>query len=202
MLIYGWKAVHVKSVQSKNSSCPHCGASQSLIFHIYSKHAHIFWIPLFPIGKTGIAECLHCKYTLKPREMPVDICQEYKEIKAYIRPFSWQFIGGGLLVLLALFILYGTLTEKKTEAHYIAYPQPGDLYYYVNDGGKYSTARVYRVSKDSAYINFNEFQIDNKRQIHTLEKTKYTDTAYPVALERLQELYQNGDIYRVYRKGR
>ena len=89
----------------------------------------------------------------------------------------------------------------KAEKQYVAHPQTGDLYHIVNDDGQYSAAKVYQVVGDSAYLYFNDYQIDKKAQVNKLDKVEnYGDTAYPIALTRLRELYEQGDIYRVYRK--
>ena len=201
MIIYGWRAAHLKSAQSIGEACPHCGSERSLVYHVYSKHAHVFWIPLFPIGKTGVAECTHCKYAMKPREMQEGVRREYRALKAETRTPLWQFVGLGLVLLLAIFMIYGITADKKAEKQYVAHPQTGDLYHIVNDDGQYSAAKVYQVVGDSAYLYFNDYQIDKKAQVNKLDKVEnYGDTAYPIALTRLRELYEQGDIYRVYRK--
>ena len=54
MIIYGSKAVHLKSAQPPTAVCPSCGQTGTTVLtQGYSKHAHVFWIPLFPIGRIG-----------------------------------------------------------------------------------------------------------------------------------------------------
>ena len=104
MLIYGTKAVHLKTEELKNSICPSCGTQGSLILSVFRKHAHVFWIPLFPIGKKGMSQCQHCKNLLEPKEMPETIKREYDNLKNKVKGPIWQFIGLVLIVLLFIWV--------------------------------------------------------------------------------------------------
>lgn len=104
MIIYGSKAVHVKSTQPKTITCPSCGTKGSLVLSLYRKHAHIFWIPLFPIGKKGVSQCQHCKNVLEYKDMPAPIKEEFKILKSEAKGPIWQYAG---LVLIAILIAWG-----------------------------------------------------------------------------------------------
>ena len=81
MIIYGSRAVHLASAQPTSITCPSCGTQGSLVISTFRRHAHIFWIPLFPIGKTGVSQCQHCKQVMKVKEMPNNIRKEYEYVK-------------------------------------------------------------------------------------------------------------------------
>ena len=104
MIIYGSKLAHLKSEQSRNTTCESCDSKGTVVFSVFSKHVHVFWIPLFPVGKKVFSECLHCKKVLKTKEMPNDFKQEYKIIKSDSKVPVWQFSG---LILIVLIILWG-----------------------------------------------------------------------------------------------
>lgn len=99
MIIYGSKSVHLKSERSETSVCPNCEIRGSLILSVYRRHAHIFWIPLFPIGKKGFSQCQHCKNVLYTKEMPVSIQKEYDQLKNKAKGPLWQFAGLGILII-------------------------------------------------------------------------------------------------------
>ncbi len=102
MIIYGSRATHLKSAQS-TTTCPSCNTKGSVILSVFGKYAHIFWIPLFPIGKKGISQCQHCKNVLATREMPEAIKREYDELKADCKSPIWQYVG--LFIFVALFAM-------------------------------------------------------------------------------------------------
>ncbi|WP_299900212.1 zinc-ribbon domain-containing protein [uncultured Aquimarina sp.] len=99
MIIYGSKSVHLKSERSEISVCPNCGTQGSLVLSVYRRHAHIFWIPLFPIGKKGLSQCQHCKNVLYTKEMPLSIRKEYDLLKNKAKGPLWQFAGLGILII-------------------------------------------------------------------------------------------------------
>ncbi len=110
MIIYGSKAIHLKSVQSETATCPSCKKRGTLVFSVFSKHAHVYWIPLFPIGKIGFSECQHCKNVLEDKEMPEGLRLEYEDLEKETKPRVWQFIG--LIIITVLFFPWWHLFIK------------------------------------------------------------------------------------------
>ena len=51
-----------------NTTCPHCQTLDSFISATFGSYAHFFWIPIFPISKSTVAECSHCKKTYTKNE--------------------------------------------------------------------------------------------------------------------------------------
>lgn len=81
MVIFGTRTTYIKSVESKTKTCPSCGTEDVLICSMFGKYVHIFWIPLFPIGKKGVLQCQHCKYAIEADEMPIALKKEYNDLK-------------------------------------------------------------------------------------------------------------------------
>jgi hypothetical protein len=127
MIIYGNKPVHLKSVQPPTLVCPSCGQTGTIVISAYSKHAHIFWIPLFPIGRLGASQCQHCKQVLELGAMPHEIKREYSNLKAETKVPLWQFSGLGLVAVIIAFTIYSSGEDKKKEAEYLANPVVGDV---------------------------------------------------------------------------
>ncbi len=112
MIIYGSRSVHLKSTQADKITCPNCQTENSLILSVFGKHAHVFWIPLFPIGKKGFSQCQHCKQVLETREMPEQIKTAYKILKKDSKYRVWQY--SGLIAFLVLFVIpWGLILKGK-----------------------------------------------------------------------------------------
>src|SRR5689334_13714031 len=126
MIIYGTKPVHLKTVQPSNVVCPHCGQTGTTMISAYSKHAHIFWIPLFPIGRVGVSQCQHCAQALNDAGMPHELKREYANLKAETRAPLWQFSGLGLIAVLIVFATYQSGENSKKQLEYVANPAVGD----------------------------------------------------------------------------
>ncbi len=67
-MVYGTRAKQLGSFQVKDIPCPYCEQTENQNVSIFGRYAHVMWIPLFPIGKTPIAECTHCKRTYESGE--------------------------------------------------------------------------------------------------------------------------------------
>ncbi|PID69053.1 MAG: hypothetical protein CR968_00110 [Flavobacteriia bacterium] len=69
----------------------------------FSKYAHIFWIPLFPLFKKGVCECTHCKSTNDKKHMNEELRFAYDNVKLNAKRPFWQWIG--LIIIFVVFIL-------------------------------------------------------------------------------------------------
>jgi phage terminase large subunit GpA-like protein len=88
-----------------SETCPHCQNHDTLSVHVFQRYAHIFWIPFFPIGKTGASQCSHCKQVLKPTQMPAGVRLAYDNVAARAKMPYWTFAGVvvfGVLIILAI----------------------------------------------------------------------------------------------------
>ncbi|KAB5492006.1 MULTISPECIES: zinc-ribbon domain-containing protein [Flagellimonas] len=200
MIIYGARAVHLKSAQSKNTICPSCNTQGSSVISIYRKHAHIFWIPLFPISKNGISQCQHCKKVLEPKEMPEPIKREYVNLKNDAKGPVWQFVGLGIIAALISWGFYANAEDKKKESAYLQSPQTGDIYSYKVEGGHYSTFKIMSVTQDSIFISPNQYEINKIGRVHTIDKPEnYSEILYGMSRIKVKEMYESGEIYGINR---
>ena len=200
MIIYGSKAVHLKTAQSKTATCPSCGTQGSLTISVFRKHAHVFWIPLFPIGKKGVSQCQHCKNILETKEMPEPIKRECENLKNESKGPIWQFAG---LVVIAVLIAWGSYAsgeDKKLELEYIKSPQVGDIYEYKIETGSYSTLKVVSVTNDSVFVSPNEYEISKMSKIYKIDKPEnYSDVSYGISNSKIKEMYNSGEIFDINR---
>lgn len=82
--------------------CPSCGFQNSLQISVFQRYVHVFWIPTFPIGKTGYTQCVYCKQVMTQKEMPASLQMTYKEAARCTKTPIWMFSGLILAVLMVL----------------------------------------------------------------------------------------------------
>lgn len=200
MLIYGQKSTHLLT-NSIKSSCPHCNSSNTVRISVFQKYAHVFWIPFFPLGKTGVSECSHCKQVLELKEMPQAYKLDYEAIKINTKTPIWTFIG---LVLLAGLITFGVYTGNKNEAEnkqLINNPKVGDIYEYKTETKAYSTMKVVNVTKDSVAVVYNNFEVDRLKGMHKLKgsNAEYDSISVFFHKSELAKKLESGEIIDVER---
>ena len=101
MIIYGWRATQVAN-ESIAESCPSCKNQNALQMFVFQRYAHIFWIPMFPIGKSGASQCGHCKQVLKSKQMPADVKLAYENVAAQAKIPYWTFAGLAIIAVLVI----------------------------------------------------------------------------------------------------
>ncbi|MDF1698089.1 MAG: hypothetical protein P1U56_19735 [Saprospiraceae bacterium] len=110
MIFFGTRASNIGNFNLQNSDCSYCEMSDTQRISVFGKYAHIFWIPVFPIGKTVIAECTHCKRTIEQREFPPSLNTSYLMNMTKAKRPLWHWLGLGFVgFLFALTTLLGII---------------------------------------------------------------------------------------------
>ncbi len=200
MIIYGSRVVHIKSVNPKSIVCPSCGSVGATLLGTYRSHIHIFWIPLLPLNRIGVAHCANCKTEIRKRNMTDEMKKEYQYLKSESRGPIWQFSGVFLILLIALFVNINAYLTKQKEAEYINNPSVGDIYELNMGYKRYSTAKVIEVKKDSLCIVYNIYETNMSSGISDINtEENYSNDIYVISLNDLQYLYSEETIYRIIR---
>jgi hypothetical protein len=201
MVIYGWRSSHIKTEGNAQLTCPHCGEKGGIYNSVYGSYVHIFWIPTISIGKTGAAQCQHCKKVYEPKEMNDDMKRAYKTMKSDTRIPFWHFSGVVIIAAIIGLFAINDKFEAQDEMEYLNNPMVGDVYEYEADNNEFSTLKVIEVDEDSVYFVHNNYNYTQKSGIEVIDVDScYSDEAYMVSREELKELYNEGTIYDINRK--
>lgn len=201
MIIYGSKAVHLNTKQITSKACPNCDSQGTLSLSVYRKHAHIFWIPLFPLWKKGVGFCSNCKHEFKIKELPENVKMDYDNLKADSRGPIWQFTGLGLIACLIGWASYASGETEKQELEYIAAPLAGDVYDYKLEFRRYTTLKIDRVTSDSIFVFENQYEINKVTKIYKIDKPEnYSEVSYGIPRVSLEGMLNGGDIISIDRE--
>jgi hypothetical protein len=201
MLVFGTKAVHLQTVELEEATCPSCGEIDTVNLSVFRKHAHIFWIPVVPIGKIGVAECEHCKRVMKYSEMSQELKSEYNALKDEKKGPIWQFSGLVLIIGIVIMSSFLSSNNKKENLEYLANPMLGDVYEYKIEAKSYSTMKVVRVAGDSIFVAPNEYETNKISGLYEIDKEEnYSEFVFGMEKERVQEMFDEGDIIDVNRR--
>lgn len=201
MIIFGSGSAHLKTAPVKNSRCQNCNNQGTLSISIFRKHAHIFWIPVFPLNKTGASHCSHCQQVLKPKQMPEQLKLDYQNFKGDAKGPVWQFSGLFLMACLMGFGVYSNSKDQENTVKYLAAPVQGDVYEYRIEPGSYSSMKVMEVTTDSLYMSLNEYEISRASKIYKINKPEhYSTEVYGVSRADLQTMKADGDLLEILRE--
>ncbi|WP_338815251.1 hypothetical protein V9L05_09270 [Bernardetia sp. Wsw4-3y2] len=201
MIIYGTGSKHLKTKQPKDTCCPLCKSEDSVLMSVYSRHAHIFWIPLFPFGKMVAMQCQNCQEVLDKKNVPEHLKTKSQELKKETTTPAWQFIGLLLIALLIGGIAYSDYQSEQNFKSYLKAPQKNDVYKYTTEVGMYSTFKVIEVSKDSILVVQNEYEVNKASGISDIDiDPNYAESLYMMAKKDIQQMYETNKIYDIDRE--
>lgn len=202
MIFYGTNASTIHNGQIINVDCPHCQTNTSMIYSVFGKYAHIYWIPLFPYGKATFTECNNCKKTFEYKDLPESIQTKLlrEKEKHAARIPVWMFSGVFIIAGFIALVSYNSYKNDIDEAEYIKNPKVGDVYYIKIADKNYSTARVDKTTRTEIYITNNDYGIDLESDIESIDKAKnYTISKDTVSILQLQEAFNKKMIISIKR---
>lgn len=201
MIIYGSRATQLAK-ETISDPCPQCQSSNTLDLYVFQRYAHIFWIPFFPVGKTGACQCAHCKQVLKLREMPSPLRSAYTALADQKKAPVWTFAGIALIGVLII----GSLTQSgrhdaRTSA-LVKAPRAGDILEVKKSAGVYTLYKIAEVRPDSVAVLPLLYSVDNPSGLSKLESGSYNYAAEAkmYSRENLSVLLHAGEILDVIRK--
>jgi len=200
MIFFGTGSASLDSVKTRNITCQHCNNQDTIYINIYRRHAHVFLIPVFPLGKSGSTYCTHCKETLSPKQMPEALKMQYKNIKGEAKGPIWQFSGLLVFALLIVFAIYSSGKNKEDTQLYLTQPAVGDIYEYKANNGSYSTMRLEKVTTESLFLSLNDFEISKKSRIYKIDKDEnYSEITYEYSKSEMIQMHKEGIVFDINR---
>lgn len=199
MIIYGSRGKQLAR-QSLAITCPNCATPNSTEMHVFQRYAHVFWIPFFPMNKLGVSQCNHCKQTLRTREMPPALKNEYETLKAQTKTPLWMFAGAALLAVLIVFVIVDENKKSAATAEYIKHVQPNDLLETKVEEG-YTYLKVVAVKGDTVYVKGNKEAVSLESGLTKLGtgESSFGDEAFSTTQQNLLVQYKEKKILNVVR---
>jgi hypothetical protein len=202
MIIYGRKA-KVLAAETLTEKCPNCGAVASVQLSVIQKYGHVFWIPFFPMGKTGISQCSKCKQVLKLKDMPQSFKDSYDGLKAQAKTPVYMYSGIALIVIIFAAATYHGQQNAKKNAIWIANPQKGDIFEVKTKESQYTLYKVADVIGDTVVVRTNNYETSEESGLPDLKHrgdTSYAEETMPLLKPELKAMLDKGDIIDIDRK--
>jgi hypothetical protein len=200
MIIYGTRAPQIRSEQIFDP-CPNCHTNNNVHISVYQRYGHVFWIPFFPIEKTGISVCVNCRQVLKLDQMPLVLRSNYESIKSRARTPIWSFAGVFLIALGIVAIVISQKQKGEKISKLIMSPKKDDVFEIKLEDNEYTLYKVKNVSNDTVFFYANKYQTNQETGLSDLDEKGYnTDVSYGLTKSKLTEMNKNDEIIDIDRK--
>ena len=175
LFFFGLGQTRITTVALTGVTCTYCGTPNSVTATVFSRYFHLFWIPVIPLGKFSLTQCLHCKQMLDKKEMPAAYQAPVAALQDSAKLPVTNYLALIVLGLGVLFILGVGLFDRKAsraaaasaaatpaaapvaeEAAPAALPTAGAVYLMPLDAGRYSLMQVTKATADSVYFRITD----------------------------------------------
>lgn len=202
MIIFGIRSGSFKPAAVPAASCGYCHSTATVHLYFARRYFHIFWIPVFPVGKTGMSECTHCKQSLRQVQMSPTMQNSYNDASRKVKTSPKYFAG---LIIICLFVGAATIAAfvgRSNSEAYIQSPKTGDVYE-INDNGVYTLYRVQAVTADSVSLNPHEYEATSRKKFRALKRDypeSYAEEVFSLSKQSLKQMFGARQINHVSRK--
>ncbi|ERJ57924.1 hypothetical protein [Sphingobacterium paucimobilis] len=107
IFFFGTRSTQIAAHEAK-ANCTHCQQEAVWLF-VYQHYFHIFWIPAFPLWRSTVSVCGHCKQTLTKRDFLPELQEDYTIVKQQAKTPWWTFF---LLIAVVLLIVGSTILSR------------------------------------------------------------------------------------------
>ncbi|MBF9224115.1 S26 family signal peptidase [Hymenobacter ruricola] len=202
MIFYGYKGTHVRTAPLPGVACPFCAATDTLHVSLFSRYAHVYYIPLFPFSKPLAAACTSCHMSWDNKALPAALQAPLRAVKQDTRMPLWTWSGTALLLLgLGWAAVAGARNDRENNA-FLAAPHVGDIYTVraKDDDKNYSLLKVVGVKGPTVDVVANEYVINNNHPIDELNApNKYSKESFSLSRFELQIMQNKGQLTDVDR---
>lgn len=202
MIIYGSKGAHVRTAPLPAANCPSCSTFGTVKASVYSRYAHIYWIPLFPFSKSVVTQCDHCQQGWEEKDLPAGLLTAVRELKQGSRFPIWNWLGLAIIVGLIGFGAVAGIYHDKDSKTYLAAPRAGDLYTIKSPGDstKYSLLKVVSAKGNALEVVVNEYETDSRTPQEEIDSPeKYSKESESLTVFDLKIMHNQGRITDVNR---
>lgn len=204
MIIFGTRTKFLTSLATAQD-CGYCHSGKlNLAYTI--RYFHIFWIPMFPLGRQLMTQCPHCKQMLTEREIhPQTKANLFGQNISVKTPLKYYF---GLILIGTLILLVALIKTMDKKGRYIDQPQVGDVYQVkgVGNNNLFTLWKVTAVEPDSVVLAVHQqskiakADINEKAVFGKLDKG-FSENTFKMAKRNIKSMTRGKkNLAEVYRK--
>jgi len=208
MIIYGTNGAHRRTEAAPGLACPACASPDHLHLSVFSRYAHVYWIPLFPYSKPVVAECRSCQGAWAEKELPAtatEVRQAAQLLQKHTAAPWWHWSGLGLLALGLVWAFVANSRDQQANTAYLTAPRAGDVYTVRADDSlhtRYTLLKVVRAQGNTVQLVANEYETDNAHPLTDLNHAeKYSREPFELTQLDLQIMQNKGQLTDVDRLG-
>jgi len=207
MIFFGTGSKTMKTVELGEAECPSC--SQPTVFmQLLHKYFHIWWIPVFPIGKVAVAGCKSCNTAWEQQDLPLPLFESVESAKKSSSPPKYLFAGLYIVGIIISIAMFTSWRNDRNTGDYAGQPQVADLYVMSTEFDEeypHQLFQIRNIDGDSITMMIGSYGYRNPSDaVDAVEKRVTEDLNYfadsvRIAKAALLSLYDTKKVARIIR---
>lgn len=149
MILFGTRGKRLEIVEDRVCRCPSCGQGP-MAHNVFQQYFHIWYIPVFPIGRKVVSKCLSCGKEFQEHQLPPANVSQAK-MNVMKRTPVWTFAGLFLIAIGAIALTINDFKRSARTSDDASNPELGYAFL-VKDEGGFMYYQVAKVNSDSIFL--------------------------------------------------
>ena len=200
VFVYGSYSTEIDSSRPKGAICPDCNSKNQIGLHKVIDVIHFMYVPIIPTKIETIIHCKSCGLEFSKGDLDKKSKNYWSQFDSLKRTPIW-FFSGPLTILLVLGYL--GFSKFKSENKMLERLQNGNqnqIIEYEKENGSFSTMKTIKITNDSIWFHYNDYQIDDHNFIDRITgQNLYSTDTTTVGMETIKTLINNGKVQMIYR---
>ncbi|MBC3846825.1 zinc-ribbon domain-containing protein [Winogradskyella echinorum] len=201
MIVYitGTYQISIHSYRPKDIKCHSCGASSQVIVEKKASVFHLMYIPIFPYRIKNIFTCKSCNNVFELKDLKPEHKSYYKNFVSKKWIPIWLFSGLIVILLGIGFFVYNNIKNKEERLNKLTDGNQKQIIEFKTDNGQYTTLRTVKITSDSIWLNYNNYEIETYDLIYRISGSgNYASDTLKVNINDIKELFEQGNVKSIY----
>jgi len=183
-----------------SGDCQVCGNRACQEMNLMLRYVHVFWLPIFPIGKKAVITCQQCQSRTEKASFTELQLEQLNELRNTHRTPAQYYIGIIILTLLVLYGIWISNQRSQRNASWLQSPLPGDIYEIRMSADEYSLLKVHQRSGDTVLLQFSDLMSNKRTGLRKLYLNGFKGDTTRLTLHQLKAMHDDGEIVDVKRE--
>jgi hypothetical protein len=197
--IYGTYKTSIDSSRPKGIICPNCKGEDQIVIEKCITVFHIMYIPFFSSKITNVFTCKSCDDAFDLRGLPTESKQYFEAFKSKKKKPIWLFSGPLLILLLIGVTAYNRIDHENEMLKRLKTGNKTQIIEYETEDKKYSSMKTLKITVDSVWLLYNQFEIENYQYINRITGSdNYSSDTTIISIESLKQIIDDGKVRSIY----
>tara|TARA_R100001369_G_scaffold53041_1_gene79904 strand:+ start:216 stop:701 length:486 start_codon:yes stop_codon:yes gene_type:complete len=156
-------------------------------------------MPILPFRTKNVFTCKSCNNEFELKDLKPEQKIYYQNYLSKKRIPIWLFTGSLIILSGICWLVFNQIGKNEEKLNRLTNGNQKQIIEFETDNGKYTTLRTIRITSDSVWLNYNEYEIEKYDYIYRIGGSgNYSTDTTKVDIQIIKDLFEKGKVNEIY----